>query len=50
MKKIEHLEKVVKSKVDKPIPEESKSMLIDELDPIQVAKAEHERMMKQLNG
>ena len=48
-KKVEHLEKVVKSKEDRKVVEEAKSQLIDPSDEIQNAIYEHERMMKKLN-
>jgi uncharacterized protein YhaN len=50
LKTIEHLQEVVQSKVDKqPVEDEPKSMLIDELDPVQVALAEQKRIMQELN-
>jgi len=51
VKKVEHLQEVVKSKVDKqPEPEEPKSQLIDPLDPVQNAIYERNKMMEKLNG
>ena len=51
VKKIEHLEEMVKSKVDKqPEPEEPISMLIDPTDPVQEAIYEHKKLMEKLNG
>ena len=50
-KKIEVLEEAVKAKVDKkPVDEGPQSIIIDELDEVQVAMAEHARMMEKLNG
>lgn len=50
VKKIEHLEEVVKSKVDKkPLPEEPKSIVIDVDDPVQNALWEHEQLQRRLN-
>lgn len=49
-KRIDQLEEVIKSKVDKkPLPEEPQSMVIDPLDPVQEAQWEHQQMMKKLN-
>jgi len=49
-KKIEYLEEVIKSKIDKkPEPEEPKSTIIDPLDEVQEAIYEHKRMMARLN-
>lgn len=48
-KKVEQLEAAVKLKVDKPVVEEPKSMVIDPDDEIQTALYEHEQMMKRLN-
>lgn len=51
IKKIENLEEVIKSKVDKkPEPEEPKSELIDPSDPIQTAIYERDKMMRKLNS
>jgi len=50
-KKIEHLEEVVKSKVDKnPEPEEPQSQLIDPTDEVAEAIYQHNLMMEKLNG
>lgn len=50
-KRVEQLEEVVKSKVDKtPVIEEPQSTLIDPADPIQNAIYEHSKMMEKLNG
>jgi len=49
--RVQALEEVVKSKVDKPVePEEPPSSLVDPLDPIQTAIFEREQMMRKLNG
>lgn len=39
----------LEKKKDVPTQNEGKSVFIDPLDPIQQAKYEHERMMKELN-
>jgi len=49
MKKLAELEQAVHNKVDIPVEEEPKSMLIDPLDPIQEAIYEREKLMKKLN-
>lgn len=49
--KVETLEEVIKSKVDKqPEPEEPISTLIDPLDPIQTAIYERDKMFKKMNN
>ena len=49
-KKVEHLEEVVKTKVDrKPEPEGPKSEVLDPLDQIQEAQYQHKLMMQRLN-
>lgn len=40
----------VKEKVSKPKIEEPESIIIDELDEVQVAKFERDEMMKKLNN
>jgi hypothetical protein len=49
-KKVEKLEEIVETRVYKKPPEEPESMLIDELDEVQTAVYEHEKMMRDLNG
>lgn len=49
-KKIEQLEDVIKSKVDKkPVKQEPTSIIIDPLDEVAEAKHAHDLMMKRLN-
>jgi len=49
--KIVELEEIVKTKVDKKLPEpEPKSNLIDPYDVVQTAQYEHSQLMEKLNG
>lgn len=49
-RKIEQVQEVLQAKVDKkPEPVEPQSTLIDVDDPIQTARFEHEKMMRELN-
>lgn len=50
VKKVEHLEQVIQTKVSKvPEAEEPKSVMIDPYDEVQTAIYEHEKMMEKLN-
>lgn len=48
-KKVEHVEKEIKQKLDKP-QEEPASVLIDPLDPLQEAKLEQDNIQKRINA
>lgn len=48
-KRIDMLEEVVKTKIDKKPVEESTSTLIDLTDEVAEAKYQHEKMMRELN-
>ncbi len=50
IKKVETVQEILKSKVDKqPTQEEPKSEIIDPLDPVKEAMYEQHQMMKRLN-
>lgn len=49
VKKVETLEEVVKTKIDKP-SEQPESTFIDPLDPVAEAQYQRDKMMKELNG
>lgn len=46
--RVEVIEAEIKKKVEKPT-EEPESFIVDELDEIQVAQAEHKKMLDELN-
>lgn len=48
-KKMKAIEESVRQKIDRPVETEPQSMIIDELDEVQVAMAEHDKMMERLN-
>lgn len=51
VKRVVELEQVLQSKLDKPpLPEEPSSIIIDELDPVQVAIRERDELMRKLNN